>query len=122
MSTAVGSVLLTGATGLVGRHARAALEQGGYEVIAVSRRESPVICDLLDPSMRRSLIDRYRPTHWLHLAWETRHGYFWSAPENRTWVSASLDLLDLFVAAGGRRVVMAGTCAEYDWKKLDKRP
>ena len=122
MRTAARSVLLTGTTGLVGRHARTVLEQSGYDIIAVARRESPVICDLLDPIMRRTLIETYRPRYWLHLAWETKHEYFWSAPENRTWVAASLDLLDRFVAAGGRRVVMAGTCAEYDWKKLDQHP
>jgi nucleoside-diphosphate-sugar epimerase len=57
-----------------------------------------------------------RPTHLLHLAWEGRHGYFWEALENLDWVCATLDLLRLFHAAEGVRVVCAGSCAEYDWQ------
>jgi hypothetical protein len=34
--------------------------------------------------------------------------------ENVRWVQASLDLLQTFVSHGGHRVIMAGTCAEYD--------
>jgi nucleoside-diphosphate-sugar epimerase len=33
------------------------------------------------------------------------------------WVSASLELLENFIACGGKRVVFAGTCAEYEWKE-----
>ena len=42
-------------------------------------------------------------------------GSFWSAPENERWVDASLRLLRAFGEAGGRRAVLAGTCAEYAW-------
>jgi nucleoside-diphosphate-sugar epimerase len=112
------TVLVTGATGLVGRHAVPALQRAGFTVIAVTRREA----DLLDPAQRRGLIATHRPSHWLHLAWETRPGYFWSAPENDSWLDASRDLLARFAGAGGRRVVMAGSCAEYDWTKLSARP
>ncbi len=35
--------------------------------------------------------------------------------DNVRWVEASLALLRAFVAVGGRRAVLAGTCAEYDW-------
>ena len=36
--------------------------------------------------------------------------------ENIRWVEGSLRLLRAFHKTGGERVVMAGTCAEYDWK------
>jgi len=116
------TVLLTGATGLVGVPARAALERAGHRVIAVARSGAPVSADLLDAAQRRELIAAYRPSHWLHLAWETRHGIYWTAPENETWLAASRDLLRLFIASGGVRAVMAGTCAEYDWTKLGRAP
>src|SRR5262249_35683519 len=39
----------------------------------------------------------------------------WCAPQNLDWVSASLHLARQFAEAGGRRLVVAGTCAEYAW-------
>jgi nucleoside-diphosphate-sugar epimerase len=70
---------------------------------------------LLGTSAVDVLMDRVRPTHLLHLAWYTEHGAFWISPENLRWVEASLVLLRAFARVGGQRVVMAGSCAEYDW-------
>jgi nucleoside-diphosphate-sugar epimerase len=53
----------------------------------------------------------------VHLAWYAEHGKFWTSVENVRWVEASLALLREFAATGGRRVVMAGTCAEYEWSR-----
>ena len=72
--------------------------------------------DLLDRSARRHLVDEADASHLLHLAWCTEPGRYWEAPENDDWLDASRDLIDYFRDAGGRRVVTAGTCAEYDWR------
>lgn len=117
-------VLLTGATGFVGRHCPAELLSRGFEVHAVSSREVPAgdasrvawhRADLLEPGAARGLVGRLRPTHLLHLAWYAEPGRFWTSTENFRWVQASLELFEAFAAAGGRRVVAAGTCAEYEW-------
>jgi nucleoside-diphosphate-sugar epimerase len=71
--------------------------------------------DLLDPGRRRAVVERARPTPQLHLAWEATPGAFWTAPENASWVAATVGLMEDFAAAGGERAVFAGTCAEYDW-------
>jgi nucleoside-diphosphate-sugar epimerase len=55
-----------------------------------------------------------RPTHLLHLAWYTAPRLYWSSDRNLDWLAASLRLLRAFAAAGGRRAVVTGTCAEYD--------
>jgi nucleoside-diphosphate-sugar epimerase len=60
-------------------------------------------------------VSSIRPTHLLHLAWHAVPGQYRTAAENLAWVGASLALLREFAEQGGRRVVMAGTCAEYDW-------
>jgi nucleoside-diphosphate-sugar epimerase len=108
-------VLVTGAGGFIGRHATAALAALGFEVHGVGRES-----DLTDAPTRRALINDLRPSHLLHLAWETRHGYFWTAPENQLWVEATVDLARRFQEAGGERAVFAGSCAEYDWTATDQ--
>jgi nucleoside-diphosphate-sugar epimerase len=119
-------VLLTGSTGFIGRQAILPLRTRGYEIHAVSSRpvgvddrpEDGVVrhaVDLLDPARTVDLIRAVEPTHLLHLAWYAEPGKFWTAPENDRWHSASLVLLRAFADAGGRRAVVAGTSAEYDW-------
>src|SRR5262249_4985499 len=67
------------------------------------------------PDTVAAIINRVRPSHLLHLAWTTEPGSYWTSPDNVRWLEASLSLLRAFAAHGGERVVMAGTCAEYDW-------
>ena len=117
-------ILLTGAGGFVGRHVLPQLLAGGDEIHAVGRqavaqgdgRVHRHAVDLLDSVAARRLVREVAPTHWLHLAWYAEHGRFWSAPVNLRWVASTLDMLEAFADAGGRRVVMAGSCAEYDWQ------
>ncbi len=117
-------VLLTGATGFIGRHCVPLLVERGYEVHAVSSRvteerssnEHWHQADLLDPPQVAALIARVQPNYLLHLAWSAVPGKYWNSIENLRWVQASLYLLQEFAKHGGKRVVMAGTCAEYDWR------
>lgn len=116
------SVLVTGASGLVGRHALSALAERGYDVHAVTRAEAPPgpsavqwhRADLLDPAQGTALVERLRASHLLHLAWCTTPGEYWTSSDNVMWLEATLRLVRSFAAAGGRRAVLAGTCAEYD--------
>jgi len=71
--------------------------------------------DLLAPGVAAELIEEVRPSHLLHFAWCTEPGVYWTTLENIAWVQASLSLLRAFGEAGGRRAVLAGTCAEYAW-------
>jgi nucleoside-diphosphate-sugar epimerase len=115
-------VLVTGASGFVGRHALPTLAEKGYEIHAISLNrqltEIPAVwhsADLLIRSSIAELLKTIRPTHLLHFAWYTEHGKFWNSPENVRWVEATLALVSMFVQSGGKRAVIAGTCAEYDW-------
>ncbi len=117
-------VLVTGARGFIGRHCLRSLLSSGYEVHAVSSKapEKDRLnvqwhqADLLIPKQVSELVLRVEPSHLLHFAWYTVPGQYWTSPENCRWVEASLTLLRAFALAGGQRIVMAGTCAEYDWK------
>jgi len=115
-------VLVTGASGFLGARTLAPLQAAGFEVHALSRRPPQTsggvswhAVDLLDDRTTAALVTELAADHMLHLAWYTEHGRFWTAPENLDWAAASLRLLRAFAEAGGRRAVVAGTCAEYDW-------
>jgi nucleoside-diphosphate-sugar epimerase len=71
--------------------------------------------DLLHAGVPTELIHKIKPSHLLHLAWNTPRGQLWMGQEHLAWVSASLELYQAFADAGGRRAVLAGSCAEYDW-------
>jgi len=119
-------ILLTGATGFIGRHCLSTLSARGYEVHATSTKESiddqlnsDVYwhkVDLLDSDSLWNLMAKVKPSHLLHFAWYAVPGKYWTSLENLRWVQASLDLLQAFIRHGGERAVMAGTCAEYDWR------
>lgn len=116
-------VLVTGATGFIGYQSLIALSGRGYEVIAVTSKPRPepfpdvrmVSADLMNPFEAADLFATFRPDTLLHFAWYAEPGKYWTAPENFRWVEASLTLLREFAANGGKRIVTAGTCAEYDW-------
>lgn len=116
-------VIVTGASGFIGRHALNTLIDRGFEVHAISSKSELKISDrctwhlinLLDSSEIMSLVKAVKPSHLLHFAWYAVPGKYWTSELNFLWVQASLELLRQFRQQGGERVVMAGTCAEYDW-------
>lgn len=113
-------VLLTGGSGFVGRYVLNALQHQGIEVVTVGRAwpqpSVPFIeADLLSSTDFNSLVQQVQATHLLHLAWYAEHGKYWNSPLNLRWAEATTRLAEAFCAAGGQQVVIAGTCAEYDW-------
>lgn len=114
-------VLVTGASGFVGRHCLTALAATQCEVHATARRKpadagAGVIwheADLLDGGARQALLDRIRPTHLLHAAWMATPGVFWTSLDNVDWVAATALLAREFHRVGGQRLVGTGTCVEY---------
>jgi nucleoside-diphosphate-sugar epimerase len=119
-------VLVTGAAGFIGRFTLAPLKARGFEVHAadVRRPEDSAAnslfvyheADLLVPGVPGELIKSVAPTHLLHLAWYSVPGLYWNAAENLGFLAASIDLLRVFRQSEGQRVVMTGSCAEYDWQ------
>jgi nucleoside-diphosphate-sugar epimerase len=121
----VTTVLVTGATGFVGRHTIEPLCGSGCDVHAVSRTPRQSLhgerwhtADLFDTASRRELLQHAAPERLLHLAWTVEHGRFWHDPANLAWLEMTSAFAEEFADAGGHRLVAAGTCAEYDWSAL----
>jgi UDP-glucuronate decarboxylase len=113
-------VLVTGASGFLGRACVRSLLARGFEVHGTGRAGPPPIAgltwhqaDLLGEAGRDRVMAAVRPSHLVHLAWEARPGLYRDSADNPAWAAASLDLLARAVAAGTERILGIGTCFEY---------
>lgn len=104
-------VLVTGGHGFIGTPTVEALQTRGHNVVVPHRDQY----DLLNAVDRQNMLQDTKPDVLIHMAWQTTHGSFWTAPDNVLWRDSSIDLVTRFLDGGGRRAVMAGSCAEYDW-------
>jgi nucleoside-diphosphate-sugar epimerase len=118
-------ILVTGGTGFIGQHVIDPLRQRGFEIHLIGRHSpgdrqqaGQVVfhqADVLDINHTRQAVVAAKCSHLLHLAWHVQQGEYWRSPDNLDWIAASLHLLRSFAENGGRRAVIAGTCAEYLW-------
>jgi dTDP-6-deoxy-L-talose 4-dehydrogenase (NAD+) len=114
-------IAVTGASGFVGRHVLAALAHTDLQVIAHARKAKP---EHVTTGRRRwsafdlasapdDAFDRLgRPDMIIHLAWGGLPNYF-SLRHFETEFPTQLRFLRGLVAAGLRKLVIAGTCFEY---------
>ncbi len=115
-------VLLTGASGFLGRYVLNRLRKYGISTV-VAGRTLPnnvssadfIQADMLAQCDFDDLVSEAGATHLLHLAWYAEHGKYWTSPLNLRWTEATVRLVEAFCRSGGQKVVVAGTCAEYDW-------
>ena len=105
-------ILLTGATGLIGRQALELLLDRRYEVHAVTSRgkipaeQEPLATtwhhlDLLEDGSCQTVIERVKPDGLLHLAWAVAPGNF-NDDVHRKWLEASRSLIRHFYEPRGR--------------------
>lgn len=122
-------LLLTGATGFLGRHILSAAVEAGFEVHCVARNPEKVaeledigaewhIADLLSADSAAGLVASIVPSHIIHAAWDTRHGAYWTSLENMSWVAATLRIIEAFAHLRGKRFVQIGSCAATDGAEL----
>lgn len=113
-------VLVTGATGFIGRYLVNSLQRQGIEYVTLGKNSlnsgQHIQFDLLSDEDLIGQIKKIGPTHLVHLAWYTEHGEYWESPLNISWLMATSRLIEAFCQSDGRHVVIAGTCAEYDWR------
>jgi dTDP-6-deoxy-L-talose 4-dehydrogenase (NAD+) len=120
--------MITGATGFVGRQIVSALETSKVNVVPVVRRGSEgLIADSPNVNYVLSTPDLFAEdeTWWaeqcqgvdviVHTAWYTEPGSYLQAPQNMNCLLGSLNLVRGAVKAGVKRIVVIGTCFEYDF-------
>ncbi len=117
-------VLLTGATGFVGRQIHRHLLARGHAVVAVVRPGSED--RLIGPADRLVRTpDGFRETaHWwadacaginavIHAAWYVEPGQYLDSPENIACVNGTFELAKGALEAGVAHFIGIGTCMEY---------
>jgi len=117
----VSTLIVTGASGFIGRHVLEALRGAPFDVVAVARRPRTDLApaaewaalDLLHDGSVDDLFARLKPAALLHLAWGAGSATYRTDEVNHRWADASRVLARSFFLHGGRRAVFAGTSAEY---------
>src|SRR5437773_1828569 len=120
-------VLLTGVTGFIGSHVARLLVGEGHRVFAVVRPKSDrwriqdvepgldvIVGDLDRIDDVADELERAAPEICLHLAWRGWSGVTESAEGNLESLRASLAFARAVLQRGCPRLVVAGTCFEYD--------
>lgn len=120
-------VLVTGATGLIGKELVEPLLAAGFEVFAITTNGQPpengihwFKGSLFDDVFVRETVACTKPTHLLNLAWITTGDYLTSEINYRFLAAGEL-LARSFAAVGGLRAVYAGSCFEYRLKETPLR-
>jgi len=119
--------LVTGPAGFVGSRVVRRLVADGHEVGAIMRPSSSrarldgvedrlVVFsgDLASPEGWRAQVAAWRPEACIHTAWYAEPGKYLDSTLNLDCLRDSLRLLEELAAMGCTRVVMTGTCFEYD--------
>jgi dTDP-6-deoxy-L-talose 4-dehydrogenase (NAD+) len=121
-------VLVTGATGFIGRHVIPALLKEGHEVVATSRNRNKAMLDdwfglvkyvSYDIANKNSHIELFKffgqPDCLIHLAWEGV-----DQVESLIHIERNLiqhyDFLKGLITGGLKKLVVIGTCLEYGFR------
>ena len=113
-------VVLTGATGFVGKPCLDLLLQRGHEVLVISRQDPPLIVksgvhwcrgDLGEPEAYGGALAKFQPQAALHLAWEGIPDF--SLQKCMANLHAGVIFGNAALEAGCRHLVVAGSCWEY---------
>ncbi|GIW22437.1 MAG: CDP-4-dehydro-6-deoxy-D-gulose 4-reductase [Candidatus Sericytochromatia bacterium] len=116
-------LLLTGASGFIGKNLIKYLDN--YKVIAIVNKNKieektnlyQIKLDLNNFLLLENLIKEEKPEILIHLAWITDNKTYLNSQGNLKWLSISKKLIDLFIKNNGKKLLVAGSCAEDYFKE-----
>lgn len=118
------NILVTGGSGFIGKEVVKELAGKGFSVAVLSRNQNidiasdiaeVIVGDLFHVGNILHKIKEFGPELVVHLAWDVSSG-FWESKENVRWLNASTNFFNHMFKIGVKKITLAGTCAEYDWK------
>lgn len=116
-------ILVTGASGFIGSYCIKMLIDRNYEIHTISRKSIENLVnenvswynvDLFNNKKIESVFKKVRPTFFMHLAWKMETGLNLNSENNEKWLNLSKNLISLFHRYGGKRILISGSCFEYD--------
>jgi len=117
-------ILITGCTGFIGSSLVSFFLSKKYDIIAISRKNISnskiqfIKADIFDHKKINKLIKKTKPDYLIHLAWETDPKKYLNSKNNFQWLHSSLNLYLNFCKHGGKRALITGSCAEYDFNQF----
>lgn len=115
-------IIITGASGFIGKHVINKINRTLFEVHLFSRTIPDNMkkgdfwhrVDLGNLYEVNYIMKKIKASHIIHLAWDVKKNNFAESLVNIEWITKSINLLNAFVNNGGKHFVGAGTCFEYD--------
>jgi len=119
-------ILITGATGFVGKHVIDQIQASGYDILASTLEKDKIECsykdiqwlygDMGDIDSLKPAIKSFSPEVVIHLAWQGIPDY--SEGVSLINLNNSIQLLDLIVEETScKKIIVSGSCFEYGAKK-----
>jgi nucleoside-diphosphate-sugar epimerase len=116
-------ILVTGANGFLGYNCLNVLQNYEFEIYALDKffpqntnsKINWIEADLCNTKQIDQVFDHFKPEYLLHLAWNMETGMQLNSRIHYPWVEISMNLVKRFARAGGKRIIVSGSCAEYQW-------
>lgn len=117
-------LFITGGTGFIGKEIVDILNLDGCKIYVLTRQALEnfgnveyIRGEISDTELLEKVFKKIRPKCLLHLAWNVKSSNYAQSAENNLWVDWSQKLLEIFLKYGGEKVIVSGTCFEYEFTK-----
>jgi nucleoside-diphosphate-sugar epimerase len=112
-------ILVTGATGFIGRAFCQEAVRRGHRILALTRKPDAVTTSEIELAIGSleetpwDTVKRFAPEAALHLAWIAEPGVYLNSPENELWLEQSKAWFRRLIEIGVPYLAGTGTCIEY---------
>lgn len=112
-------ILVTGATGFIGRAFCQEAVRRGHQILALTRDPAAQITPGVEIAVGSlaetpwKQVARFAPDAALHLAWIAEPGVYLNSPENEVWLEQSKSWFRRLIEFGVPYIAGTGTCIEY---------